>query len=44
MIVCMTLTIFVGKYDNSPTIAFSHPTPGTVGLTEPEARKKYKGN
>ncbi|KAI8999073.1 glutathione reductase [Trametes punicea] len=28
-------------YDNIPTVVFSHPTIGTVGLTEPEARKKY---
>ncbi|KAF9009473.1 glutathione reductase [Cyathus striatus] len=29
------------SYDNIPTVVFSHPTIGTVGLTEPEARKKY---
>ncbi|CCM05023.1 uncharacterized protein FIBRA_07223 [Fibroporia radiculosa] len=28
-------------YENIPTVVFSHPTIGTVGLTEPEARKKY---
>jgi len=28
-------------YTNIPTVVFSHPTIGTVGLTEPEARKKY---
>ncbi|GAA6026942.1 hypothetical protein JCM8097_005982 [Rhodosporidiobolus ruineniae] len=29
------------SYDNIPTVVFSHPTMGTVGLTEPEAREKY---
>jgi len=28
-------------YTNIPTVVFSHPTIGTVGLTEPEARAKY---
>ncbi|KAG8811048.1 Glutathione reductase [Serendipita sp. 399] len=28
-------------YDNIPTVVFSHPPIGTVGLTEPEAHKKY---
>jgi len=28
-------------YHNIPTVVFSHPTIGTVGLTEAEARKKY---
>jgi glutathione reductase (NADPH) len=28
-------------YTNVPTVVFSHPTIGTVGLTEPEALKKY---
>jgi glutathione reductase (NADPH) len=28
-------------YDNIPTVVFSHPTSGTVGLTEPEAREKF---
>jgi len=28
-------------YDNVPTVVFSHPPIGTVGLTEPEARAKY---
>jgi glutathione reductase (NADPH) len=28
-------------YDNIPTVVFSHPPCGTVGLTEPEARAKY---
>lgn len=28
-------------YNNIPTVVFSHPTSGTVGLTEPEAREKY---
>jgi glutathione reductase (NADPH) len=28
-------------YSNIPTVVFSHPPCGTVGLTEPEARKKY---
>ncbi|KAL4244266.1 Glutathione reductase [Abortiporus biennis] len=29
------------SYEDVPTVVFSHPTIGTVGLTEPEARKKY---
>ncbi|KAF5373115.1 hypothetical protein D9758_001526 [Tetrapyrgos nigripes] len=29
------------SYENIPTVVFSHPTIGTVGLTESEARKKY---
>ncbi|EJF62672.1 glutathione reductase [Dichomitus squalens LYAD-421 SS1] len=29
------------SYEDIPTAVFSHPTIGTVGLTEPEARKKY---
>ncbi|WLS79175.1 glutathione-disulfide reductase [Erwinia pyri] len=28
-------------YSNVPTVVFSHPPIGTVGLTEPEAREKY---
>jgi glutathione reductase (NADPH) len=28
-------------YENVPTVVFSHPPIGTVGLTEPEARAKY---
>ncbi|KAK4696278.1 glutathione reductase (NADPH), partial [Phenoliferia sp. Uapishka_3] len=28
-------------YSNVPTVVFSHPTIGTVGLTEPQAREKY---
>lgn len=28
-------------YNNIATVVFSHPTIGTVGLTEPEAREKY---
>ncbi|KAH7918482.1 hypothetical protein BV22DRAFT_1041739 [Leucogyrophana mollusca] len=28
-------------YTNIPTVVFSHPTIGTVGLTEPEARAEY---
>jgi glutathione reductase (NADPH) len=28
-------------YDNVPTIIFSHPPMGTVGLTEEQAREKY---
>ena len=28
-------------YENIPTVVFSHPTIGTVGLTEAEAREKY---
>jgi len=29
------------SYELIPTVVFSHPTSGTVGLTEPEAREKY---
>ncbi|PFH52478.1 hypothetical protein AMATHDRAFT_139959 [Amanita thiersii Skay4041] len=29
------------SYENIPTVVFSHPPIGTVGLTEPEARAKY---
>ncbi|KAM6500926.1 glutathione-disulfide reductase [Amanita muscaria] len=28
-------------YENIPTVVFSHPPVGTVGLTEPQARAKY---
>uniref|UniRef100_V5ETA6 Glutathione reductase n=1 Tax=Kalmanozyma brasiliensis (strain GHG001) TaxID=1365824 RepID=V5ETA6_KALBG len=28
-------------YDNIPTVIFSHPTSGTVGLSEPEAIEKF---
>ena len=28
-------------YTNVPTVVFSHPPIGTVGLTEPQAREKY---
>ncbi|HBJ9220119.1 TPA: glutathione-disulfide reductase [Listeria monocytogenes] len=29
------------NYENIPTVVFSHPAIGTVGLTEPEAIEKY---
>ncbi|KAJ7273035.1 glutathione reductase [Mycena rebaudengoi] len=29
------------SYDDIPTVVFSHPTIGTVGLTEPQAREQY---
>lgn len=29
------------EYNNIPTVVFSHPTCGTVGLTEPQAREKF---
>jgi len=29
------------SYEDIPTVVFSHPPIGTVGLTEPEAREKY---
>ncbi|KIY48302.1 glutathione reductase [Fistulina hepatica ATCC 64428] len=29
------------SYEDIPTVVFSHPTIGCVGLTEPQARKKY---
>ncbi|KAM0792489.1 hypothetical protein ACM66B_005161 [Microbotryomycetes sp. NB124-2] len=29
------------NYDNIPTVVFSHPPIGTVGLTEPQAREKF---
>ncbi|KAI8335200.1 hypothetical protein BC941DRAFT_378662 [Chlamydoabsidia padenii] len=28
-------------YNNIPTVVFSHPTAGTLGLTEPQARAQY---
>jgi glutathione reductase (NADPH) len=28
-------------YTNVPSVIFSHPTSGSVGMTEPEAREKY---
>jgi glutathione reductase (NADPH) len=28
-------------YENVPTVIFSHPPIGTVGLTEEEAKKKF---
>ncbi|MGV2851438.1 FAD-dependent oxidoreductase, partial [Serratia odorifera] len=28
-------------YSNIPTVVFSHPPIGTIGLTEPEAKEKY---
>jgi len=28
-------------YTNIPSVVFAHPEIGAVGLTEPEARKKY---
>ena len=28
-------------YENIPSVVFSHPTIGAVGLTEPEARAKF---
>jgi glutathione reductase (NADPH) len=39
--------LFSGKndahlvYENIPSVVFAHPEIGSVGLTEPEARKKY---
>ena len=29
------------SYENIPTVVFSHPEVGCVGLTEPEARQRY---
>lgn len=29
------------EYENIPTVVFSHPEVGTVGLTEPQAKEKY---
>lgn len=29
------------SYENVPTVVFSHPTIGTIGMTEPAARAKY---
>lgn len=29
------------EYDNIPSVVFSHPVVGSIGLTEPEAREKY---
>ncbi|MGE3932746.1 MAG: glutathione-disulfide reductase [Rhodospirillaceae bacterium] len=43
----LTRTLFRGEptkmdYDNIPTAVFSHPNVGTVGLTEEDARKRYR--
>ena len=32
------------EYENIPTVVFSHPPLGTVGLTEDEAREAYGGS
>ena len=32
------------SYENVPTVVFSHPTIGTVGMTEPDAIQKYGAN
>ena len=29
------------EYANVPTVVFSHPPIGTIGLTEPDARARY---
>lgn len=29
------------EYENIPTVVFSHPEVGVVGITEPEAVEKY---
>jgi glutathione reductase (NADPH) len=29
------------SYENIPTVVFAHPEIGSIGLTEPEARKRY---
>ncbi|KAL3481953.1 hypothetical protein BJX99DRAFT_243316 [Aspergillus californicus] len=29
------------SYENIPTVVFSHPEVGTIGLTEPEARERF---
>ncbi|KAI9370983.1 hypothetical protein BJX61DRAFT_54183 [Aspergillus egyptiacus] len=29
------------SYDNIPTVVFSHPEVGTIGLTEPQARERF---
>jgi glutathione reductase (NADPH) len=29
------------SYENIPTVVFSHPEVGCIGLTEPEARQQY---
>jgi glutathione reductase (NADPH) len=31
-------------YDNVPSVVFSHPTVGTIGLTEDDARRRFDGN
>ncbi len=31
-------------YDNIPTVVFSHPPIGSIGLTEPQARREYGDN
>ncbi|MGB0935317.1 MAG: glutathione-disulfide reductase [Alphaproteobacteria bacterium] len=43
----LAMRLFAGKkdlkqdYENIPTVVFSHPTIGTVGMTEPEAIEKH---
>ena len=32
------------SYENIPTVVFSHPPIGTIGLTETQARAKYEGS
>jgi pyruvate/2-oxoglutarate dehydrogenase complex dihydrolipoamide dehydrogenase (E3) component len=40
--VCVCLHLCLqADYENVPTVVFSHPPIGTVGLTEHEAREKY---
>jgi glutathione reductase (NADPH) len=29
------------SYENIPSVVFAHPTVGSIGMTEPQARKKY---
>jgi len=29
------------EYENIPTVVFSHPEVGTIGLTEPQAIERY---
>lgn len=32
------------SYENIPSVVFSHPEVGTVGLTEPQARERFGGD
>lgn len=41
MFTCSRFSFYVYQYEEVPTVVFSHPTIGTIGLTEPQAIQKY---